>query len=145
MSLLSHVPDHRSPAVKYRDCQYPVSYTHLDVYKRQVKDRVIIIPRVYTNKPRTTGEGYKGIASQPDPEKAPDMIEGLIAMRKMPVSYTHLDVYKRQTIQCVTLAPLFITVSPMTTASSTTCLLYTSHTPLVWEPTVYLWQSLYQT
>ena len=49
----------------------------------KVSDKLIIIPRVYTNKPRTTGEGYKGIASQPDPEKAPDMIEGLIAMRKM--------------------------------------------------------------
>ena len=49
--------------------------------QEDVKDRVIIIPRIYTNKPRTTGEGYKGIASQPDPEKAPDMLEGLIAMR----------------------------------------------------------------
>ena len=49
----------------------------------KVSDKLIIIPRVYTNKPRTTGEGYKGIASQPDPEKAPDMVEGLIAMRKM--------------------------------------------------------------
>lgn len=48
-----------------------------------VKDRLIIIPRVYTNKPRTTGEGYKGIATQPDPEKAPDMVAGLIAMRKL--------------------------------------------------------------
>ena len=38
--------------------------------------QLIIIPRVYTNKPRTTGEGYKGIASQPDPEKAPNMVEG---------------------------------------------------------------------
>lgn len=51
----------------------------------KVKDRVIIIPRVYTNKPRTTGEGYKGIATQPDPEKEPDMIAGLIAMRKMQI------------------------------------------------------------
>lgn len=49
----------------------------------KVKDRLIIIPRVYTNKPRTTGEGYKGIASQPDPEKEPDMVAGLIAMRNM--------------------------------------------------------------
>lgn len=49
----------------------------------KVKDRLIIIPRIYTNKPRTTGEGYKGIASQPDPEKKPDMIAGLIAMRGM--------------------------------------------------------------
>ncbi len=51
----------------------------------KVKDRVIVIPRVYTNKPRTTGEGYKGIATQPNPEKAPDMVAGLIAMRKMQI------------------------------------------------------------
>ena len=49
----------------------------------KVKDRLIIIPRIYTNKPRTTGEGYKGIASQPDPEKKPDMLAGLTAMRSM--------------------------------------------------------------
>jgi 3-deoxy-7-phosphoheptulonate synthase len=49
----------------------------------QVKERLVIIPRIYTNKPRTTGEGYKGIASQPDPEKKPDMVAGLIAMRNM--------------------------------------------------------------
>lgn len=49
----------------------------------KVKDRLILIPRIYTNKPRTTGEGYKGIVSQPDPEKKPDFMSGLIAMRKM--------------------------------------------------------------
>lgn len=49
----------------------------------QVKDKLILIPRIYTNKPRTTGEGYKGIVSQPDPEKKPDFTAGLIAMRKM--------------------------------------------------------------
>ena len=49
----------------------------------KVKDRLIIIPRIYTNKPRTTGEGYKGIASQPDPEKKPDMLAGLTALRSM--------------------------------------------------------------
>ena len=49
----------------------------------KVKDKLILIPRVYTNKPRTTGEGYKGIAHQPDPNKHPDIQEGLIAMRKM--------------------------------------------------------------
>lgn len=49
----------------------------------KVKDKLIIIPRIYTNKPRTTGEGYKGIVHQPDPEKKPDLLEGLIAMRKM--------------------------------------------------------------
>lgn len=49
----------------------------------KVKDKVIIIPRVYTNKPRTTGEGYKGLLHQPDPEKRPNMYEGIIAIRKM--------------------------------------------------------------
>lgn len=51
--------------------------------QEKVKDKLLIIPRIYTNKPRTTGEGYKGIATQPDPEKAPDMLAGLIAVRKM--------------------------------------------------------------
>ena len=49
----------------------------------KVKDKLILIPRIYTNKPRTTGEGYKGIVHQPDPEKQPDFMAGLIAMRKM--------------------------------------------------------------
>lgn len=49
----------------------------------KVSDRLILIPRIYTNKPRTTGEGYKGIVHQPDPEKKPDFLQGLIAMRKM--------------------------------------------------------------
>ncbi|MDR2889259.1 MAG: 3-deoxy-7-phosphoheptulonate synthase [Lachnospiraceae bacterium] len=49
----------------------------------KVADRLILIPRIYTNKPRTTGEGYKGIIHQPDPEKKPDLLAGLIAMRKM--------------------------------------------------------------
>lgn len=48
-----------------------------------VSDKLILIPRIYTNKPRTTGEGYKGIVHQPDPEKKPDFLQGLIAMRKM--------------------------------------------------------------
>ncbi|MBO5999021.1 MAG: 3-deoxy-7-phosphoheptulonate synthase [Lachnospiraceae bacterium] len=49
----------------------------------EVRDRLILIPRIYTNKPRTTGSGYKGITSQPDPEQRPDFRAGLIAMRKM--------------------------------------------------------------
>lgn len=49
----------------------------------KVSDKLILIPRIYTNKPRTTGEGYKGIVHQPDPEKKPDFLAGLIAMRKM--------------------------------------------------------------
>ncbi len=51
----------------------------------KVKDKLILIPRIYTNKPRTTGEGYKGIVHQPDPEKKPDFLAGLIAMRKMQI------------------------------------------------------------
>lgn len=49
----------------------------------KVKDKLILIPRIYTNKPRTTGDGYKGIVHQPDPEGKPDFLQGLIAMRKM--------------------------------------------------------------
>ena len=51
----------------------------------RVKDRLILIPRIYTNKPRTTGEGYKGITSQPDPEGKTDFHAGLIAMRHMQI------------------------------------------------------------
>lgn len=49
----------------------------------KVNDKILIIPRIYTNKPRTTGAGYKGMLHQPDPESAPDMLEGLMAIRKM--------------------------------------------------------------
>ncbi|MBQ8638682.1 MAG: 3-deoxy-7-phosphoheptulonate synthase [Lachnospiraceae bacterium] len=49
----------------------------------EVKDRLILIPRIYTNKPRTTGEGYKGMVHQPDPEKKPDMLAGILAIRKL--------------------------------------------------------------
>lgn len=49
----------------------------------KVGDRLILIPRIYTNKPRTTGEGYKGMLHQPDPEKKPDLLAGLIAIRKL--------------------------------------------------------------
>ena len=73
-------------------CDYVSRLTKI---QEDVADRLIIIPRVYTNKPRTTGEGYKGIASQPDPEKAPDMIEGLIAMRKM-----HIRAIKESGLTC---------------------------------------------
>ncbi|MBS6643496.1 MAG: 3-deoxy-7-phosphoheptulonate synthase [Clostridiaceae bacterium] len=51
--------------------------------QEKVKDKLIIIPRVYTNKPRTTGEGYKGMVHQPDPEKKPNMYEGILAIRRM--------------------------------------------------------------
>ncbi len=67
--------DHEDPVIDYVSRLVPV--------QEKVKDRVLIVPRIYTNKPRTTGEGYKGIASQPDPEKAPDMLEGIIATRRL--------------------------------------------------------------
>lgn len=51
--------------------------------QEKVSDKLVLVPRIYTNKPRTTGEGYKGILHQPDPEKEPDLLNGLIAIRKM--------------------------------------------------------------
>ena len=61
-------------------CDY---VTRLAKVNEKVKDKLILIPRIYTNKPRTTGEGYKGIVHQPNPEEKPDFLAGLIAMRKM--------------------------------------------------------------
>lgn len=55
----------------------------------EIKDKITVIPRVYTNKPRTNGDGYKGLLHQPNPEKKPNVHEGLIAIRKM-----HLRVVK---------------------------------------------------
>ena len=49
----------------------------------EVDDKILIIPRVYTNKPRTTGEGYKGMLHQPNPEEQPDMLKGIIAIRDL--------------------------------------------------------------
>ena len=49
----------------------------------ETADRLVIVPRIYTNKPRTTGDGYKGILHQPDPEKEPDMVAGIVALRRM--------------------------------------------------------------
>ena len=61
-----------------------LDYTlRLKKVQEKIKDKIIIIPRVYTNKPRTTGTGYKGMLHQPDPEKKPDLLAGLIAIRKM--------------------------------------------------------------
>ena len=61
-------------------CDYVNRQAHVT---EKVKDRLILNPSIYTNKPRTTGEGYKGIVHQPNPEKKPDFQAGLIAMRKM--------------------------------------------------------------
>ena len=51
--------------------------------QEKVKDQILIIPRIYTNKPRTTGDGYKGMLHQPDPNKAPDVYEGILAIRRL--------------------------------------------------------------
>ncbi|MBR1812099.1 MAG: 3-deoxy-7-phosphoheptulonate synthase [Clostridia bacterium] len=51
--------------------------------QEEVKDKIVIIPRIYTGKPRTTGEGYKGMLHQPDPDKKPDMLQGIIAIRAL--------------------------------------------------------------
>lgn len=61
----------------------------LRVVQDQVKDEIVMIPRVYTNKPRTTGAGYKGMLHQPDPTKDPDMLAGIIAIRQL-----HMNVLK---------------------------------------------------
>ncbi len=55
----------------------------LAVLQEKTKDKLLLIPRVYTNKPRTTGEGYKGLLHQPNPEKHSDMLEGVIAIRRL--------------------------------------------------------------
>ncbi len=51
--------------------------------QEKVKDKILIIPRIYTNKPRTTGDGYKGMLHQPDPNQAADLIKGIVAIRKL--------------------------------------------------------------
>ena len=61
--------------------------TRLVKVQEKVKDKIFIIPRVYTNKPRTKGVGYKGMLHQPDPEKGEDMLAGIIAIRQM---HTHV-------------------------------------------------------
>ncbi len=56
---------------------------HLAKLQEAVSDKLVLIPRVYTNKPRTTGDGYKGLLHQPDPRKTSDMLEGVIAIRRL--------------------------------------------------------------
>ena len=63
-----------------------LDYIHrLAPIQEQVRDKLLIIPRIYTNKPRTTGDGYKGIASQPDPTERPDLVKGLMSLRHLHV------------------------------------------------------------
>ena len=67
--------DHSEPVLEYigRLCRI----------EEQVSDKIIIVPRIYTNKPRTTGQGYKGMLHQPDPDAKPDMYKGIVAIREL--------------------------------------------------------------
>lgn len=67
--------DHREPVLEY--------ISRLRKIEEQVSDKLLIIPRIYTNKPRTTGQGYKGMLHQPDPEAKPDMYKGIVAIREL--------------------------------------------------------------
>ena len=67
--------DHSEPVLEY--------ISRLRRIQEQVSDKIIIIPRIYTNKPRTTGQGYKGMLHQPDPEEKPDMYKGIVSIREL--------------------------------------------------------------
>ena len=69
--------------------------TRLREVQERVKDKIVIIPRAYTNKPRTTGDGYKGMLHQPDPNSSPDMLKGLIAIRKL-----HIKIMEQTGFSC---------------------------------------------
>ena len=80
------------------------------VYQK-IKDKIFIIPRVYTNKPRTTGLGYKGMLHQPDPEGKEDMLAGIIAIREMHARVVREPVRRRcftrrTTVICPTFCPM---------------------------------------
>ena len=63
--------------------------------QEKVADRILIVPRCYTNKPRTTGKGYKGMLHQPDPDARPDMFKGLIAIREL-----HMSILRETGFTC---------------------------------------------
>ena len=73
-----------------------LDYIHrLREVQEKVKDKIFIIPRIYTNKPRTTGDGYKGMVHQPNPDKEPDMYEGIVAIRDI-----HMSALKETGFSC---------------------------------------------
>ncbi len=79
--------DHREPVLEY--------ISRLKGIEEQVSDKIILIPRIYTNKPRTTGQGYKGMLHQPDPDAKPDMYKGIVAIREL-----HLAALKDYGFTC---------------------------------------------
>ena len=70
--------DHSEPVLEY--------ISRLKKVEEQVGDKILIIPRIYTNKPRTNGQGYKGMLHQPDPDAKPDMYKGIVAIRQLHLS-----------------------------------------------------------
>jgi len=79
--------DHREPVLEY--------ISRLRKVADQVSDKIIMIPRIYTNKPRTTGQGYKGMLHQPDPDSKPDMYKGLLAIRDL-----HMEALRDYDFSC---------------------------------------------
>mgnify|MGYP003292215547 CR=1 FL=1 len=79
--------EHREPVLEY--------ISRLKKIEEQVSDKIIIIPRIYTNKPRTTGQGYKGMLHQPDPDAKPDMYNGIVAIRKL-----HMEALRDYDFSC---------------------------------------------
>jgi len=79
--------DYREPVLEY--------ISRLRRIQEQVSDKIIIIPRIYTNKPRTTGQGYKGMLHQPDPDEKPDMYKGIVAIREL-----HLTALRDYDFSC---------------------------------------------
>lgn len=60
--------------------------SRLRTVQDEVKDKIFIVPRIYTNKPRTTGDGYKGMLHQPNPDEMPDMLNGILSIRDLHMS-----------------------------------------------------------
>ena len=63
--------------------------------QEKVRDKLLIVPRIYTNKPRTTGDGYKGMLHQPNPNEAPDLLRGIVAIRNL-----HMRAVKETGLGC---------------------------------------------
>lgn len=82
----------------------------------EVKDKLFIVPRVYTNKPRTIGKGYKGMLHQPDPEGKENMMEGIKAIRRMHVRVIEiqdLPVLRKSSIRKITdISPIYWHMEP---------------------------------
>ena len=79
--------DHSEPVLEY--------ISRLRRIEEQVSDKIVIIPRIYTNKPSTTGQGYKGMLHQPDPDAKPDMYKGIVAIREL-----HLAALRDYNFSC---------------------------------------------